>query len=93
MDKIQEDAMRRVQQMQAGNVNRNSQPRAQTSNEAKEREEPKLRAPQLAESASENPLDGLFKDKEKLLILLLIMLLSEESTNTELTLALLYIII
>lgn len=75
MDKIAEEARRRVSQMQSA-----AKPE---KNEPAEPAEPK----------SQDPLAGLFKDKEKLLVLLLIMLLSQESSNTELVLALLYIII
>ncbi len=75
----------------AGNNNRKSH-----DNSENEVQMPaKAEAEQIAKPvrASSDPLSGLFKDKEKLLVLLLIMLLSEESSNTELVLALLYIII
>lgn len=75
MDKIGEEARRRVSQMQSVTKLEKNEP--DTPNEP----------------PSEDPLTGLFKDKEKLLVLLLIMLLSQESSNTELVLALLYIII
>lgn len=90
MDKMQEDALRRVREMQSANSGRSPQQHPQPQPETPKSEENK----ELAQSNPQpDPLGGLFKDKEKLLILLLIMLLSEESTNVELTLALLYIII
>ncbi len=97
MDKMQEDAMRRVRQMQSANSGRSPQQSPQQSPqphiENPKREEAKSREITRTNPEPQDPLSGLFKDKEKLLILLLIMLLSEESTNVELTLALLYIII
>lgn len=91
--------MRRVREMQttrAVNPNRQSQKLTQEKPESKEthREEALADDKFKSEKSSDMlPLGGLFKDKEKLIILLLIMLLSQEGTNTELVLALLYIII
>ena len=94
MDKMQEDAMRRVREMQSANSGRRPQQSPQPQPETSKSEENKELAQSNHQSNPQpDPLGGLFKDKEKLLILLLIMLLSEESTNVELTLALLYIII
>lgn len=93
MDKMQEDAMRRVRQMQSANSGRSPQQSPQPHIENPKREEAESREITRTNPEPQDPLGGLFKDKEKLLILLLIMLLSEESTNVELTLALLYIII
>ena len=95
MDKMQEDAMRRVREMQSANSGRRPQqsPQLKSENPNREGAEIKERITPAPEPEPKDPLGGLFKDKEKLLILLLIMLLSEESTNVELTLALLYIII
>lgn len=83
--------MRRVREMQSGNI-----PQRQQNQHGKPQEKPpeNIQQEQPAKSPDNtDPLAGLFKDKEKLLILLLIMLLSQESSNTELVLALLYIII
>lgn len=93
LDKMQEDAIRRVREMQSGNMNRSPRQNHQPSSENPKREEAGHREIPQNPPEPKDPLAGLFKDKEKLLILLLIMLLSEESTNVELTLALLYIII
>lgn len=108
---MQEEALRRVREMQSGTFSQPSSDRSQgrngglhsrekqVENKNEEqgetsREKPHERAA-AKDGQEEKPdaLQGLFKDKEKLLILLLIMLLSQEGTNTELVLALLYIII
>ncbi len=95
MDKMQEEAMKRVSQMQGAN----RQVPSHNNHKTHEASESEIQRPSKAESEHDvrsdpaDPLSGLFKDKEKLLILILIMLLSEESSNTELVLALLYIII
>ncbi|MBR3988259.1 MAG: hypothetical protein IKK10_03040 [Clostridia bacterium] len=93
MDKMQEDALRRVREMQSANPGRRPQQSPQTSDEKFKIEEVQNKEINKPDSAPKDPLAGLFKDKEKLLILLLVMLLSQESSNTELILALLYIII
>ena len=96
LDKMQEDAMRRVREMQSANSGRRLQQSPQPHIEPQKREEAENKEiiPKAHNTPEpKDPLSGLFKDKEKLLILLLIMLLSEEGTNVELTLALLYIII
>lgn len=95
MDKMQEEAMRRVREMQSGNIPQRPHSQAQNRKPPENTQQelqanPEVTKPQPQPS---DPLSGLFKDKEKLLILLLIMLLSQESSNTELVLALLYIII
>lgn len=91
--------MRRVREMQSGRATRPSR-QLNTPDQEKPESKEAHREETLAEgklrsekSSDMSPLGGLFKDKEKLLILLLIMLLSQEGTNTELVLALLYIII
>ena len=89
---MQEDALKRVREMQSGNSNRRPQQSQQLHNENM-KEEVKANEITASESKVKDPLEGLFKDKEKLLVLLLIMLLSQENSNTELVLALLYIII
>ena len=99
MDKMQEEAMRRVNQMQSGSQVNRQQGVNRSGSEPKKTAEPygeknEINTGQDKEpNNSQDPLSGLFKDKEKLLILLLIMLLSQESENTELVLALLYVII
>ncbi len=93
MDKMQEDAIKRVREMQSANNSRRPQQSAQPLAEIPKREEPENKEIAATEPKLKDPLEGLFKDKEKLLILLLVMLLSQESSNTELILALLYIII
>ncbi len=90
---MQEDAMRRVREMQSGNSNRRPQQNIQPPVENPKKEEVQNKETNKPDLVPEDPLAGLFKDKEKLLILLLIMILSQESSNTELILALLYIII
>jgi len=90
---MQEDAIKRVREMQSGNSNRRPQQSQQLHNDNPKREEANAKEIAVSEPKSKDPLEGLFKDKEKLLVLLLIMLLSQESSNTELVLALLYIII
>lgn len=91
MDKMQEEAMRRVREMQSGNFSQKTQQKPSVDNGSANDNENKEKSVSTPER--NDPLSGLFKDKEKLLILLLIMLLSQESSNTELVLALLYIII
>lgn len=97
LDKMQEEAMRRVREMQSANPHNRNQNRKPQENEVREgvgKQEPEKTMPTLTSAPTpSDPLAGLFKDKEKLLILLLIMLLSQENSNTELVLALLYIII
>ncbi|MBQ8795334.1 MAG: hypothetical protein IJZ54_02805 [Clostridia bacterium] len=83
MDKIRDEAMKRAAQMQ--------NPPVRKSETHREEKQPSF--DETLKPEPQDPLAGLFKDKEKLLILLLIMVLSEESTNLELVLALLYIII
>lgn len=91
--------MRRVREMQSGRATGSSRQPHKTAQEKPESQEihreeiPSRTQPHSDESLDMSPLGGLFKDKEKLLILLLIMLLSQEGTNTELVLALLYIIV
>lgn len=84
MDKIRDEAMKRASQMQNTSVRKAESPKS-----SEEPSHPEI----IAKPEPQDPLSGLFRDKEKLLILLLIMVLSEESTNLELVLALLYIII
>ncbi len=96
MDKMQEEAMRRVRQMQSANF---PQKQVESNQSRKSADSEAHSMPQKQDNEKSeitkpsDPLSGLFKDKEKLLILLLIMILSQESSNTELVLALLYIII
>lgn len=96
MDKMQEDAMHRVRQMQSTDIKLNQNQKSQAQNNISEKNAKNI--PEIADEKSAlkseiYPITELFKDKEKLLILLLIMLLSQEGTNLELVLALLYIII
>lgn len=85
--------MRRVREMHSGNAPERAHTQGrkpQEVSDTKPAEEKEVKTPM---STVGDPLAGLFKDNEKLLVLLLIMLLSQESANTELVLALLYIII
>ena len=92
MDKMQEEAMRRVREMQSGDfAQKSSQNPSTNTDNSKDKAVSKEKSISISEQS--DPVSGLFRDKEKLLILLLIMILSQESSNTELVLALLYIII
>ena len=91
MDKMQEEAMRRDRELRSGNVRQKPHQKPSVDNGSANNNENKEKS--VSSPERNDPLSGLFKDKEKLLILLLIMLLSQESSNTELVLALLYIII
>lgn len=93
MDKMQEDAIKRVREMQSANNNRRPQQNPLPTNESPKKEKTQNKEINNLAPVAKDPLEGLFKDKEKLLILLLVMLLSEDYSNTELILALLYIII
>lgn len=113
MDKMQEEALRRVREMQSGasrgtarggaveSPAASAEPQPYRKNrevptpnpEKQSNEPPGGSRPAPEDEPGKEESGGLFKDKEKLLILLLIMLLSQEGTNTELVLALLYIII
>lgn len=90
---MQEDAIKRVREMQSTQSGRRQQQSPQISDGNSKREQAENKEINNPDLTPNDPLAGLFKDKEKLLILLLIMLLSQESSNTELILALLYIII
>lgn len=113
MDKMQEEALRRVREMQSGvsrgtarggaveSTTASAEPQLYRKGRDMPTANPQKQSDESLGGSRTAPEDepgkeesgGLFKDKEKLLILLLIMLLSQEGTNTELVLALLYIII
>ncbi|MBE6793671.1 MAG: hypothetical protein E7532_01850 [Ruminococcaceae bacterium] len=93
MDRMQEEAMRRVREMQSGNSAQQQNRRTSDKIEKHIESHNESVEKAVADSEQKDLVSELFKDKEKLLILLLIMILSQESTNTELVLALLYIII
>ena len=93
--------MRRVREMQSAGFQNRSQSQhsgqspSQSTRQNENPSESKAESLQTPSKPQEtiNPLGELFKDKEKLLVLLLIMLLSQDGTNVELVLALLYVII
>ena len=136
MKKMQQDAIRRVREMQARakknientrsiNSNENNQENIQNrnqkgnhnshqySNQSKNRNKPPINQekpkeelniqPIISSNKNKNPtpkgsginhiIDALLKDEEKTLILILILLLMSEKDNTELLLALIYLIL
>jgi len=109
IDKMQQDAVRRMQEMQsrgkAGNIDRMGNPHSvakpnnNTENTADCEKEDIIHNPHI-NTLNENSrkkeigfFDALFKDKERSLILLLLILLSVEKTDTGLILALIYLLI
>lgn len=104
MDKMQQEAVRRMQEMQIRGKGRNS-PTVPEKKEnavppvssAPEETEPKeLKAPPPHNDIPKKDngfLDMLFQDKEKSLILLLILILSSEKNDTGLLFALAYLLI
>lgn len=103
MDTMQQEALRRAQEMHSrvthsapsGGTHNNSHKESKltlTEDKSSNKDLEKTSASPPANPSS--ALENLFEDKEKLLILLLIMILSaEENTDPVLILALLYIII
>lgn len=98
MDKMQQEAMRRMREMQASSTakksapQKTSQPLPNFDNTAQDSSLTQDTKPAKTAS-SQNILENLFKDKEKSLILLLILLLSSEKSDSSLTLALMYLLI
>ncbi len=93
-DSMQEDALRRLNQMYSkapsGNVapqRREAQPSRQVVEQTKEEKTPEHPKNQG------NLLDIFMKDKEKSLILLLIVILLSEKADSSLLLALMYLVI
>lgn len=103
IDKMQQDAVRRMQEMQsrgkAGGMTvqhrqTNNQPKA--DNEDYQEPQPVKRQGKIKEAPSHkqgNFLDLLLNDKERSLIVLLLVLLSAEKTDTGLMLALIYLLL
>ncbi|MEE1055709.1 MAG: hypothetical protein UH239_00480 [Acutalibacteraceae bacterium] len=100
MDKMQQEAVRRMQEMQ-------NRGRPLPPSEKKTMEMPSVPCPpetteeqrcienpkSKTTGKSQNFFDVLFQDKERSLILLLLLLLSTEKTDTGLILALIYLLI
>ena len=100
MDKMQQEAVRRMQEMQS-----RGKPSAVTQSANSEqkqiREEQKNPVPvhneeencEIASNKQKSFFESIFHDKERSLILLLLLLLSTEKTDTGLILALVYLLI
>ena len=85
MHRMQQDAVRRVQEMQN---------RARQAVDHSRQEQSVAAAPPKPQGAQGiAPLDALMQDSERTLILILILLLSSEKADMELLLALMYLII
>ncbi len=104
IDKMQQDAVRRMQEMQSrgktGGMTvqhsrqTNNQPEA--NNEDYQEPQPVKRENRIREAPPHkqgNFLDMLLNDKERSLIVLLLVLLSAEKTDTGLMLALIYLLL
>lgn len=100
MDKMQQEAVRRMQEMQnRGRALPSSEKKSEdipvvpcppeTTEERKCVDPPKIKS----SGKSQGFFDILFQDKERSLILLLLLLLSTEKTDTGLILALIYLLI
>ena len=103
MDTMQQEALRRAQEMHSrvtpapphGNNRNNSSAESKPTSKDFGSEKRDLPKPPASTEIQENmSMENLFEDKEKLLILILIMILSSgENSDPVLILALLYIII
>lgn len=99
MDKMQQEAVRRMQEMQSRGKSSTAPLHEQTSNPAvpqpKETEhcENNFKSEFKPNKEQNNVFDSLFRDKERSLILLLLLLLSTEKTDMGLILALVYLLI
>lgn len=92
MDKMQQEAMRRMQEMQ----NRGKQTAEQPVKQEQEKKQDKPIKPnkqQQPQIKHKSFMDTLLQDKERSLILLLLLLLSTEKCDTGLILALMYLLI
>lgn len=92
MDNMQQDAVRRMKEMQARAKVKQSTPSENAASDKAEHsafeEVKKTDSPQTKGSV----VDDLFKDKEKTLILALIALLTTEKADASLVLALMYLL-
>ena len=102
MDKMQQEAVRRMQEMQNRGRGRAAPPPPEKKEAAVSSSVPEktsvteIQVSQPQNSSSEKNsgfLDMLFQDKEKSLILLLILILSSEKNDTGLLFALAYLLI
>lgn len=101
MDRMQQEAVRRMHEMQARSRPSAGKPQASPASPTKAPPSPPAPEglPAIDNSTFENEkpakdlLAGFFEDKERNLILLLILLLSSENTDSGLLLALMYLII
>ncbi|HIS50993.1 MAG TPA: hypothetical protein IAA80_10895 [Candidatus Gallacutalibacter pullistercoris] len=94
MRRMQEDAVRRVREMQnraRGHLEAPS-PRNQKKEPEPELRETTVQETHIAETAL-SPLETLMHDHERTLVLALLILLGSEKTNTELLFALLYLLL
>lgn len=105
MDKMQQEAVRRMQEMQSRGkptapiniTHEQNQQQAEKSNQAKQPAQIPVvhNEPEVCKSSAKQPsfFESIFHDKERSLILLLLLLLSTEKTDTSLMLALVYLLI
>ncbi|MEE0859451.1 MAG: hypothetical protein U0M12_08315 [Acutalibacteraceae bacterium] len=99
MDKMQQEAVRRMQEMQsrgkpsATPVHEQKQPSVQPQPEVIEHNEENCITGVTPNKKQNSVFDSLFLDKERSLILLLLLLLSTEKTDMGLILALVYLLI
>lgn len=94
MDKMQQEAMRRMQEMQSRGKQQPAEQQNKTNNE-KATEKPPTPIKQQKQEIKPHKsfMDTLLQDKERSLILLLLLLLSTEKCDTGLVLALIYLLI
>ena len=99
MKKMQQEAIRRVQEMQSKAKEKISQSIMATDKEVNRKEEKvkkidnRARLKLKRNFESNNLLKGLTQDSEKNLITILILLLMEEETDLELLLSLMYLLV
>lgn len=104
MDKMQQEALRRMQEMQSrgkpvavSHTTNTEQPqeKKQTSPLSAPNSVAVNKKPEICDTENKQPsfFESIFHDKERSLILLLLLLLSTEKTDTGLILALVYLLI
>ena len=96
--RMQQEAVRRVRDMQqrAKKMTAQNQPQQESRPKAKEEINTEIETQSLTDDSdyeADGALAKLFNDKEKSLIILLLVLLGGEEENSELMLALLYLLI
>ena len=93
MHRMQQDAVRRVQEMQNRARQAVDHSRQGASDQGAKEQSVAAAPPKPQGAQGIAPLDALMQDSERTLILILILLLSSEKADMELLLALMYLII